>query len=31
VPSTVTARIQETHILIGHYWCGVVEGSSDVS
>ncbi len=31
VPSTVTARIQEAHILIGHYWCGVVEGSSDVS
>ena len=25
VPSSVTARIQETHILIGHYWCGVVE------
>ena len=31
VPSTVTARIQETHILIGHYWCGVVEDSVDVS
>lgn len=27
VPSKITARIQETHILIGHYWCGVVEGS----
>ncbi len=25
VPSTVTARIQEAHILIGHYWCGAVE------
>jgi D-sedoheptulose 7-phosphate isomerase len=25
VPSKVTARIQEAHILIGHYWCGVVE------
>lgn len=25
VPSRVTARIQEAHILIGHYWCGVVE------
>jgi D-sedoheptulose 7-phosphate isomerase len=25
VPSTVTARIQEAHILIGHWWCGVVE------
>lgn len=25
VPSTITARIQESHILIGHYWCGVVE------
>lgn len=27
VPSKITARIQETHILIGHYWCGVVEES----
>jgi len=25
VPSTVTARIQEAHILIGHYWCQRVE------
>lgn len=25
VPSTVTARIQEAHILIGHWWCNVVE------
>jgi D-sedoheptulose 7-phosphate isomerase len=25
VPSKITARIQEAHILIGHYWCGVVE------
>ncbi|NOT11228.1 MAG: D-sedoheptulose 7-phosphate isomerase [Methylococcaceae bacterium] len=25
VPSNVTARIQEAHILIGHWWCGVVE------
>ncbi len=31
VPSTVTARIQETHILIGHYWCGVVEEGLNVS
>lgn len=31
VPSTVTARIQETHILIGHYWCGVVEDNLNVS
>ncbi len=27
VPSTVTARIQETHILIGHILCGLVEDS----
>ena len=26
VPSTVTARIQEAHILIGHWWCGLIEG-----
>jgi D-sedoheptulose 7-phosphate isomerase len=26
VPSTVTARIQEAHILIGHWWCGAIEG-----
>ncbi|WP_394751671.1 SIS domain-containing protein [Crenothrix sp.] len=25
VPSQITARIQEAHILIGHWWCGVVE------
>ena len=25
VPSTVTARIQEAHILIGHWWCGTIE------
>jgi len=31
VPSTITARIQEAHILIGHYWCGVVEERLSVS
>lgn len=31
VPSAVTARIQEAHILIGHYWCGVVEERLSVS
>ncbi len=31
VPSKITARIQETHILIGHYWCGVVEENLNVS
>ncbi|MGZ5052214.1 MAG: D-sedoheptulose-7-phosphate isomerase [Methylobacter sp.] len=25
VPSQVTARIQEAHILIGHWWCGAIE------
>ena len=25
VPHTVTARIQEAHIFIGHCWCGLVE------
>jgi D-sedoheptulose 7-phosphate isomerase len=25
VPSTVTARIQECHILIGHTLCGLIE------
>lgn len=25
VPSTVTARIQECHILIGHVWCEMIE------
>jgi D-sedoheptulose 7-phosphate isomerase len=27
VPHSVTARIQEAHILIIHYWCSVVERS----
>ena len=27
VPSTVTARIQEAHIVIGHWWCGLVEAT----
>lgn len=27
VPSNVTARIQEAHILIGHWWCGAIEGA----
>lgn len=31
VPSNVTARIQEAHILIGHWWCGAVEGTLSVS
>ena len=26
VPSDVTARIQEAHILIGHWWCAAIEG-----
>jgi D-sedoheptulose 7-phosphate isomerase len=30
VPSAVTARIQEAHILIGHWWCGVIEGALSV-
>ena len=25
VPSDVTARVQEAHILIGHWWCGAIE------
>jgi D-sedoheptulose 7-phosphate isomerase len=25
VPSNVTARIQEAHILIGHWWCSAIE------
>ncbi|MCO5249990.1 MAG: SIS domain-containing protein [Candidatus Kapabacteria bacterium] len=25
VPSEVTARIQESHILIGHIWCEIIE------
>jgi D-sedoheptulose 7-phosphate isomerase len=31
VPSEVTARIQEAHILIGHWWCGAVEEALSVS
>lgn len=27
VPAEVTARIQEAHILIGHWWCGAIEGA----
>jgi D-sedoheptulose 7-phosphate isomerase len=27
VPSAVTARIQEMHILIGHAWCKALEQS----
>ncbi len=27
VPSSVTGRIQEAHILIGHYWCQRVEAA----
>ena len=30
VPSDVTARIQEAHILIGHWWCGVIEEAFSV-
>ncbi len=29
VPSAVTARIQEAHILIGHWWCGVLDDCMD--
>ncbi|MDO9141950.1 MAG: SIS domain-containing protein [Methylobacter sp.] len=29
VPSAVTARIQEAHILIGHWWCGAIEDGID--
>ncbi len=25
VPSPVTARIQECHILVGHIWCGMID------
>lgn len=25
VPSSITARIQEAHILIGHWWCNKIE------
>ena len=32
VPEQVTARIQEAHILIGHWWCGLVEEAfSDIN
>lgn len=27
VPSSVTARIQEAHILIGHVWCEMIESA----
>jgi phosphoheptose isomerase len=27
VPSAVTARIQECHILIGHIWCGMIDAA----
>jgi D-sedoheptulose 7-phosphate isomerase len=30
VPSGVTARIQEAHILIGHWWCGAIEEALSV-
>ena len=30
VPSAVTARIQEAHILIGHWWCGAIEEALSV-
>lgn len=29
VPSEVTARIQEAHILIGHWWCGAIDDCMD--
>ena len=25
IPSSVTARIQEAHIFVGHCWCGLIE------
>ena len=25
VPSDITARIQESHIMIGHIWCEMIE------
>lgn len=25
IPSSVTARIQESHILVGHIWCEIIE------
>jgi D-sedoheptulose 7-phosphate isomerase len=27
VPSKITARIQEAHIVIGHWWCALVENA----
>jgi len=30
VPSNITARIQEAHIFIGHYFCGYVEHKLDL-
>jgi D-sedoheptulose 7-phosphate isomerase len=27
VPSKITARIQEAHIVIGHWWCALVESA----
>lgn len=27
VPSSVTARIQESHILVGHIWCEMIENT----
>jgi D-sedoheptulose 7-phosphate isomerase len=30
VPSTVTARIQESHILVGHIWCEMIESQIDL-
>lgn len=27
VPSDITARIQESHILVGHIWCEIIEDS----
>jgi len=29
-PSTVTARIQESHILVGHIWCEMIESQIDL-
>jgi len=27
VPSSVTARIQECHILVGHIWCSMIDSA----
>ena len=27
IPSQVTARIQECHILVGHIWCGMIDAA----